>query len=165
MWAQLGMAGLKSLADNQNRKQDIASNVITQKYSPWTGQRADFSSQGKNSSISNLIAGYGAGALQDKLDAKEAAEKMAEVKAEVVGNEANSSDAMMKAMGTPPKTSAFAHLAQPQAPVSGPSRGPASAFDSVASNPNLMIFPERGGAPNQMSNQKFNPWAQYMGGY
>lgn len=68
MWQQLALAAAKSLQDNQNRQNDIASNVITQKYSPWTGARADFSSQGKNNTISNLMAGYGSGLLQDRMD-------------------------------------------------------------------------------------------------
>ena len=72
MWAQLAMSGLKSLQDNRDKQNNLASNVITQKYSPWTGQRADFSAQGKSTGMSNMIAGFGSGMLQDKLDARDA---------------------------------------------------------------------------------------------
>jgi hypothetical protein len=68
MWAQLALAGLQSLQDAQNKKNDIASNVITQKYSPWTGQNANFKSQGNSQGVNHLIAGYGAGMLQDNVD-------------------------------------------------------------------------------------------------
>lgn len=68
MWAQLAMAAGKSLQDEQNRKRDLASNVITQKYSPWTGARADFSAQGQNKGLDNMMAGYGAGMAQDQAD-------------------------------------------------------------------------------------------------
>lgn len=68
MWQQLALAGLKSIQDEENRRNDLASNVITQKYSPWTGARADFSGQGKRNTMSNMIAGYGSGLLQDRQD-------------------------------------------------------------------------------------------------
>jgi hypothetical protein len=137
MWAQLGMAALSSLQDEQNRKRDIASNVITQKYSPWTGANANFSQQGKNKTISNLIAGYGSGSLQDKLDAKDAADKIA---AETAKTDAiNREDAEYYAklskdpasVGAYPigNKSAFASAAGaargPSAIASGPDRGPA----------------------------------------
>jgi hypothetical protein len=61
-WLPLAMAAGKSVMDNQNNKQNLASNVITQKYSPWTGAQADFSAQGKNSFADNMIKG-GAGAM------------------------------------------------------------------------------------------------------
>lgn len=72
MWAQLGLAGLKSIQDEHNRKQDIASNVINQKYAPWTGQQADFSSIAKNKTLEHMMAGYGAGSLQDAMNAGQA---------------------------------------------------------------------------------------------
>lgn len=72
MWQQLALAGFKSFADEDNRKKDIESNVITQKYSPWTGQQARFNHQSKTGQ--NMIAGYGSGLLQDQMDAQKTAE-------------------------------------------------------------------------------------------
>lgn len=68
----LGLSGLKSIADNQANKQQIASNVITQKYSPWTHQQADFSGIGKNNTMSNMMAGAGSALLQDQLNKQNA---------------------------------------------------------------------------------------------
>lgn len=80
MWEQLALAAFKNIQDERNRKNDIASNVINQKYQPWTGQRADFSSIAKNNNIGNLMAGYGAGSLQDKLEEQEGLEAVQSAK-------------------------------------------------------------------------------------
>lgn len=145
MWAQLAMAGVKSLQDAQNRKNEIASNVITQKYSPWTGKEANFSAIGKNNTMSNLIAGYGSGLLQDKLDAQEAANKIKDVEATdpkgtpSLAEMRSWEDQYMAAQKA--KKSSFAPVAQAPA---APSRSPAfdvegnqrSSFDlSSAVNP------------------------------
>lgn len=151
MWAQLAMAGLKSIADNQNRKNDIASNVITQKYSPWTGQVAKFGAQGANSTIDNLIAGYGSGLLQDKLDAQAQAEKTAE---ELAAKRADwKSDADFYKPGQ----------------VGTPIGQPKSAFEAVASRAPATRGPaivEGGNQADQATNQfmgmlsSSNPWEQ-----
>ena len=61
-WLPLALAAGKSVLDNQSNKQNIQSNIIKEKYSPWTGQHGDFSAQGQNSFGSNMLSGAG-GAL------------------------------------------------------------------------------------------------------
>lgn len=138
MWSQLALAAAKSLQDQQNRQNNIASNVITQKYSPWTGAQADFSAIGKNNTIGNLIAGYGSGLLQDKEDAKDAAEKSAEEDAEKNKklNEMRGWQAQYEALQKK-KASAMAQQAAPAVSV-GPSRAPSSSFDNAPSFASVM---------------------------
>ena len=82
MWQQLALAGIKSVQDNNNRKNFNESQVINQKYSPWTGLKGNFSQIGQNNTISNLMQGYASGLIQDQLDAEKAAETAAQQKAE-----------------------------------------------------------------------------------
>lgn len=129
MWQQLAMAGVKSLQENQNRKNDIASNVINQKYQPWTGAKADFSQQGKNNTMDNLMTGYGSGMLQDKLDAQNAAEKTAQEVAKQSASENADGDYYSKLSANPASVgvSAFENVAKQKSnPLEGvPSRAPA----------------------------------------
>lgn len=85
-WLPLALGAGKSVLDNQANKQRLASEVITQKYSPWTGQQADFSMQGKNSFGDNMMKGA-AGALMDyqagkAAEAAKEAQTMAQHKAD-----------------------------------------------------------------------------------
>jgi hypothetical protein len=161
MWAQLAMAGLKSLQDNQNRKQDIASNVITQKYSPWTGARADFSQQGKNNTISNLISGYGSGLLQDKLDAKDMADKVAQEQAQKKAEWASDADYYSKLSANPASVGA-----SPMAPVASnksafaavANRAPASRSPAVIEGGNMEPSGAGGGFLGMLNSS--NPWEQ-----
>lgn len=75
MWAQLGMAALNSAQNEQNRMNDLASNAIKSKYGAWTGEQADWSSQGKQSGAKTMTQGLMGGMLQDREDAKAAMEE------------------------------------------------------------------------------------------
>jgi hypothetical protein len=68
MWAQLGIAALQGLSAENARKQNLASNVIKEKYSHWTQQNGDFSEQGQNKMGSALAGGFAAGMAQDQYD-------------------------------------------------------------------------------------------------
>ena len=178
MWAQLGLAGLSALQNESNRMNDIASNVITQKYSPWTGQRADFSSQGKQNGMATMLKGLGAGMAQDSMD--EAAEAAKAEKALAEQKKEWDDDANYYSKLSADPASVGARPISPgmaKTDTSAFGRSPAgigndnvadklNPWDSVANHPSLMIFPERG-APNAqaMANPKFNPWASLMGGY
>jgi hypothetical protein len=138
MWAQLGMAGLSALQNQQNKQNNLASNVITQKYSPWTGAQANFSAQGSGGGLGTLVKGAMSGYLQDKADAKEAANNAAD---EVAKRQADlKSDASFYKQGgvgtpinaTPAATGGYAAQRAPAAsPVSAPSvpQGNASSFE------------------------------------
>lgn len=171
MWAQLAMAGLKSVQDNQANKQNLASNVITQKYSPWTGQRADFSAQGKNSAVSNLIAGYGSGMLQDKLDAKDAAETAAKAN-NLPSAVANRDDADYYAklsadpssVGVSPIKQQSSFASSPIAPARAPAAAEAPAtfgsmFNQQPQNQSPLML--QGRNPQQQQN----PWLTMSRGY
>lgn len=71
------MGALQAMQDQKNKQNNLASNAITEKYSGYTGQHGDFSAQGKGSGWSNLLMGLGSGMMQDRLDAKELADKEA----------------------------------------------------------------------------------------
>jgi hypothetical protein len=142
MWQQLAMAAAKSIQDERNRQNDIASNVITQKYSPWTKQSADFSSIAKNNTIGNLMAGYGSGLLQDRMDQMweaqrprtEAEKKAIQDKADGEFYEKLSKDP--SSVGASPISggnSSFAAMAKAQ-----PSRAPAGREPAINPNGNTL---------------------------
>lgn len=154
MWQALALAGLKSIADNRANQQNIQANIIKEKYSPWTGRGGDFSQQGKNSTVSNMIAGYGSGLLQDKLDAEAIASK---VKPALQDAEPGSSDSLMQAMGqAPSRASAFAPLAK-----AGISRAPAvmPGGNMESQSFESMFMPQdQVQIPFMPQTQQQNPW-------
>lgn len=152
MWAQLAMAGVKSLQDAQNRKNDIASNVITQKYSPWTGQTANFSAIGKNNTLDNLISGYGAGMLQDKMDAQEAAEQQAKKVAEYKDD----ADFYSKLSANPSSVGVSPVASKSAFAVAAQNAGRAPAGRSPAINEGGNQVPSGPSLPSFMQGE--NPW-------
>lgn len=63
MWPALALAGFKAFQDAQNGKNSVASNVINEKYSPWTGLKGDFSHVGQNTGMGTLMQGLAAGLM------------------------------------------------------------------------------------------------------
>lgn len=184
MWAQLAMAGLKSIADNQANKQNLASNVITQKYSPWTGQRADFSAQGKNSAVSNMIAGYGSGLLQDRADAEWEANRPRTPEELKSAADKSDGDFYAKLSANPASVGVspigggggarggFGAIANKQVPSEAPAQSAFSApgfmqeGDYVSANRGPSSFLSQIGvdgaslaAPKASPQSSFNPWA------
>ncbi len=155
MWQALAMAGVKSLLDEQNRKKDIASNVITQRYSPWTGARADFSAQGQNKSGSNMLQGLAAG-LMDTKEAEEVKD-IAPV-TDAAGGATQASTAYL----TMPERRAAAKSA-----FSPPSRAPATQVAPTQSSFQGMFQPQdqtplmlQGPSPQSQENM----WLKMMNG-
>lgn len=156
MWQHLALAAGKSILDNQANKQNLASQVITQKYSPWTGQRADFSGQGQNSFGSNMLAGIGGAMLDAKADAAKEAEAVAKKTAQDKADGdyyASNSDLMRGERGNTiaPAKSSFAAIA--------PSRSPATtAAPSQSSFADMFPVHTQGQTPLMLQGQ--NPQGQ-----
>lgn len=147
----LGLSGLKSISDNQANKQQIASNVITQKYSPWTHAQADFSGIGKNSTMNNMMAGVGGALTQQGLNDQ----AMADRNHTTVTPTANSM--------APQSTGGFGAMAS-KAPMAAaePARAPASSFDVGPKAPVASLadigMPEQPQQQIPFAPQGQNPW-------
>jgi hypothetical protein len=161
MWPALALSLGKSILDEQNRKQDLASNVITQKYSPWTGMAADFSSQGENATGKNMLMGIASGLMAQK-EATAAAEaaKTAQDKADgdfyasngdlMRGERGNSivkQSAFAKAAGQGPLRAPATQVAPSPAPMSAPEQNPWLALTQRPLLPMEAALPDPAPAP------------------
>lgn len=141
MWAQLAMAGAKSLQDEQNRKRELESQIINQKYSAWTGQRGQFGGKHSDNSMNNMIQGAAAGLMADAEAAKAPVAEAPKARDAAGGVTSFSSDYLSMPEAGKAKSS-FASVAQP-------SRSPATT-----------ITPEPQQAPSELPGfmQGSNPW-------
>lgn len=133
MWQQLAMAGASALQNEQNRKNNLASSVISEKYSGWTGRGGDFRQQGNNQGVNTMIKGLASGIMADQqaIPTAEAAKSMD------------------KAGGTTSMSQDY--LAMPE--------GNKSSFAAVARQPATTMQPELQ-QPAQLPDfmQGENPW-------
>jgi hypothetical protein len=155
MWAQLGLAALQGLSQEQARKQNLESNVIKEKYSHWTGNNGDFSQQGQNKMASTLAGGLAAGMAQDQWD------KLAEKSDLAAAKATNDADADFygklskdpSSVGVTPVGpaggSSFSAIARPAA-----SRAPATVMGPPAPAPAPAMGPEG----FQQVLQSSSPW-------
>lgn len=69
-----GLALIKSLSDEKNRKAEIAVNAAKEKYSPWTGQNGNFAGLGSSKTAGNFMSAAGSALLSQSMagDAKAA---------------------------------------------------------------------------------------------